>query len=138
MNSNIVSCEINYIDFGKSFNRWQHILSHFELNKHCKLAADFDPVDSKVTLFSIADENGELKEEMCGRIDRKDIERFITHTGWKFLEPFETGRKLRIIVDYNPQNEKASIEYQFKDMIRSAGRSGISELMDSCSSQYTL
>lgn len=105
--------EVNCADFERIVFGWQNLLSVFNIGKHQRVVADYDPEERMVRFSAlIPDENGELKERTWGKIKRTECERFILFAGKKCIESFEIGKKQRVIVDYDPEKKKATIECQ--------------------------
>ena len=122
----------DYIDFEKVVFGWQQILRYFELGKSKQVVIDYDPEKPKIKIIFLApDENGVMSKQTVGSIDRLDCERFFLSLGEKFVGFLKMGEKQRIIVEYDPQNEKASIEFHNGSVMRFAGSSGISADIDS-------
>ena len=121
----------DYIDFEKVVFGWQHIIRYFKLGEHKQVVIDYDPGNPKIQIFFFApDKNGVMRREAIGSITRFDGERFALSLGRGFMGDL-VGKKQRIIVDYDPQNEKAFVEFQNGPVMRSIGSSGINVDMDS-------
>ena len=105
--------EFDYVDFEKVVFGWQHFLRYFELGKMMRVIAESDPCNPKIDLvFLESNEHGEWKEKAHGSINRTDCMRFFSFSGLRIFKKFKSGKKQRIIVEYDPQNEKASIAFQ--------------------------
>lgn len=102
--------DLNYIDFEKVVFGLEHILSRMELGKQKQIIFEYVPELPYVHIsFRIPDNNGRMMEETWGDINRESCERFILFIGKKFVETFEIGVRQRVIVDYDPQNHRASV-----------------------------
>lgn len=123
--------ELNYIDFEKVVFGWQQILRYFELGKGKQIVIDYDPDNPKIRMFFFAPaQDGVMRSETVGSIDRFDCERFALTLGKGLMRDFKVGKKQRITMDYDPQNKRASIEFQKGPAMRSIGSSGISAEID--------
>ena len=107
----MASMKINYIDFEKVVFGLEHIFRHFTMGQRRIVVAEYDPDQRMIHMsFCTLDENGVLKEETCGDIHRESCESFFLFIGGKFPEGLKIGEKQRIIFDYDPQNQRSSIE----------------------------
>ena len=107
----MASMKINYVDFEKVVFGLESIFRYFTMGQRRIVVAEYDPDQRMIHMsFCTPDENGVPKEETWGDIHRASCERLFLFTGGRFPEGFKIGERQRIIVDYDPQNKKASIE----------------------------
>ncbi len=102
--------KIKCVDFEKAVFGWQHFLKYFELGRPLRVVAYSDPEYPKICLlFLEPDGFGGMRGKMRGSIHREDCERFFAFCGWDIFRYYEHGKRQRIILNYDPQNEAASI-----------------------------